>query len=141
MMLAETNHGQGGRIARCKLDSLFIQWFSLPESQQMVRVNANSGALAPLSGVLLPNSLTQHAPTPQVIQLLEDVKLGRPVAASSPKKKRAAPNFSAATVGIQQEGPSHCSRAAVMWCGAGLSCKGLCGSLAARSMPLARHVS
>lgn len=57
----------GNTCSKLKLDNLFLQWFSLPDSQNMV------------------------------LQLLEDVKQGRPVAASSPKKKRSAPNYSSST--------------------------------------------
>ncbi|GAB4813663.1 hypothetical protein N2152v2_000709 [Parachlorella kessleri] len=86
-------------ISKLKLDNLFLQWFSLPDSQQLVRLCSQ-----PLLSTLYQLPLVPaDAQCPelwyerQVMQLLEDVKLGRPVSASSPKKKRAAPNFSSST--------------------------------------------
>ncbi len=87
--------------SKAKLDSLFLQWFSLASTQQLVRGPSNIddgyreiggfrqacsvgwvGGPYPLSGT----------PAPQVLELLDDVKHGRRAALTPAARKGHSPS-------------------------------------------------
>jgi hypothetical protein len=85
--------------SKLKLDSLFLQWFSLPDSQKMVSMGVK----------IWRHTLKMHtAPPyhclPQVLHLLDDVKAGRPVSSSTARKVHALPGYNAATVRCDEIG-------------------------------------
>lgn len=84
--------GLQASASKLKLDSLFLQWFSMPETQRLVSqpppdVVPQQIALAPSRKAPQPNPRTI-----QVLELLDDVKNGRRAALAPGARKGGSPS-------------------------------------------------
>ena len=82
--------------SKTKLDNLFLQWLSLPESRKLVGGEAGRGGGLGARAARPPTPLPLLL-RPQVLHLLEDARAGRPLTHPTPAPPTAASPLSPAT--------------------------------------------